>query len=490
MKGKKVEAMPPIPASRAGAKAVAVKGKDDRTSAEQRVEKGQGGQVWPPSYWSSLRDGQRRTPQAHLYHGHVLSVLATLPAQSIHCCVTSPPYWGLRDYQADKKFEIGCERIPDCLGWTRGENCAERNWPESCFVCRMVLVFREVRRVLRDDGTLWLNLGDTYGGGSGGSATNSSKQQSNQGTMIQPRGGLKNLSPGNLVGVPWRVALALQADGWVLRQDLIWSKPSPMPESVKNRCTKAHEYIFLLTKSQRYYYDAEAIKEVADTAGAITPDRSETYRPINGSPKHGMVTPENRNKRSVWIVASQGYPGAHFATYPPKLITPCILAGTSERGCCAECGAPWKRLVEEIKLRRERPNEFTKRQRGTEGIGNTCANDVAGVEVKTVGWEPGCSCVGGVELGEDGYTEHPTSCDVVPCTVLDPFIGSGTTCAVSLELGRNSVGIDLSEKYLQDNAIPRIEGKLRALGRHDLVPRAKGTDDRRALNLGGYRTTC
>lgn len=179
-------------------------------------------------YWTT-NDGQL----VKLYHGDVLHVLRQLPSQSVHCVVTSPPYWGLRDYGVD--HQLGSEKSPDCLGWARGVNCAEKDWENGCHVCRMVLVFREVRRLLRDDGTFWLNYGDTYNAP-----------------------GLQ----GNLVGVPWRVALALQADGWVLRQDIIWHKPSPMPESVKNRCTKSHEYVFLLTKKcSRYYYNAEAIKE-------------------------------------------------------------------------------------------------------------------------------------------------------------------------------------------------------------------------------------
>lgn len=270
-------------------------------------------------------------------------------------------------------------------------------------------------------------------------------QSSNDGTTTSP--GVKSgLKPGNLVGVPWRVALALQGDGWVLRQDVIWHKPSPMPESVRNRCTKAHEYVFLLTKGAKYFYDAEAIKEPTVRPGEI---RKAGHKAVGVSPVNKMsvedVTSVNwSNRRSVWTISAQGYPGAHFATFPPKLIEPMIRAGTSERGCCAECGAPWRRVMEERQLKRDRPNDYVKRT-GEEGTGNSCSNSVAGVETRTVGWEPTCKC------GDVG---------TIPCTVLDPFIGSGTSCDVSIELGRHSVGIDLSEKYLRDNAIPRITGAL------------------------------
>lgn len=431
-------------------------------------------------YWATTD----MPPTVRLYLGNVEQVLSRLPAKSVHCVVTSPPYWGLRDYGVEG--QIGSEPIPDC--GTSGQAQCSR-----CFVCTMVAVFREVRRVLRDDGTLWLNLGDTYGGGPPGGS--SAKQESNSGSF-GARAGNGGLPSGNLVGIPWRVVLALQADGWVLRQDVIWNKPSPMPESVRNRCTKAHEYIFLLTKGQRYYYDAEAIKEKAKqpegeakTAGI---HHKQAALGANGGGTLGTnYGPNSRNKRSVWTVDDErmvlgwlminypeiaeawyrdatnkpdvwrvpsfGYPGAHFATFPPKLIEPCILAGTSEYGCCAGCGAPWSRVVEEKKLIRPRPNDYVKRT-GEQGTGNSCANTVAGVEVKTLGWKPTCGC------GTD---------DVRPCTVLDPFVGSGTTCCVALEHGRASVGIDLSEEYLVKNAIPRVEGcLLQVPALRGLVPRA------------------
>lgn len=228
-----------------------------------------------------------------IHQGDCIATLQTLPEKSINCCVTSPPYFGLRDYGHDG--QIGLEQTPDA------------------YVNKMVEVFREVRRVLRDDGTLWLNLGDSY----------SSHKGQSQG--VDPKSGARRfgLRPNDkpmlgfkhkdLIGIPWRVAFALQADGWYLRQDIIWHKPNPMPESVKDRCTKAHEYIFLLSKSERYYFDSEAMKEPVVTTKAVGND-------------------ETRNRRSVWSVTTKPYKGAHFATYPPELIRPCILAGCPKGG--------------------------------------------------------------------------------------------------------------------------------------------------------------
>ncbi len=249
--------------------------------------------------------------------GDCLDLLRAMPDESVQTCVTSPPYWGLRDYGHDG--QLGLEETPEQ------------------YVENMVAVFREVRRVLRDDGTLWLNLGDSYtsGGRDGHGTRVGYKQQTNRGMngdrdpvrAPQPPG----LKPKDLVGIPWMVAFALRADGWYLRSDIIWAKPNPMPESVTDRPTKAHEYLFLLTKGLRYYYDAEAIRERAECdrmrGPAHHPDPISTngnsglaHRPLTG----------HRNKRSVWTVTTQPFSGAHFATFPPKLIEPCILAGSAE----------------------------------------------------------------------------------------------------------------------------------------------------------------
>ena len=232
-------------------------------------------------------EGRCWVNSVNIHTGNCLDILPTMEAGSVNCCVTSPPYFGLRDYGNDE--QIGLEATPEA------------------FVESMVNVFREVKRVLADDGTLWLNLGDSYG---------KEKQ---------------------LIGIPWRVALALQADGWYLRQDIIWSKPNPMPESVTDRCTKAHEYIFLLSKKPKYYYDAEAVREECSGTGhGGSPNnrgkRQETLSQNKGGNLGDWDDGKGRNKRSVWNVNTQPYSGAHFATFPPDLIKPCILAGCPTGG--------------------------------------------------------------------------------------------------------------------------------------------------------------
>jgi DNA modification methylase len=257
-----------------------------------------------------------------ILRGDCREVLRTLPAESVHCVVTSPPYFGLRDYGV--AGQIGLEASPDE------------------FVDELVAVFREARRVLRPDGTAWVNLGDTYaGGGNGGGGTFAAERANWR--VVPPRSGqrasVNGLKPKDLVGVPWRVAFALQADGWYLRQDIIWSKPNPMPESVRDRCTKAHEYLFLLSKSERYYYDADAIAEQGSgrIAGNKTPTADRDGIIEHAANGHGIFSAQQRpcdtrNKRSVWEVTTQPFPEAHFATFPPALIEPCILAGCPKGG--------------------------------------------------------------------------------------------------------------------------------------------------------------
>jgi DNA modification methylase len=270
--------------------------------------------------------------------GDCRDVLRTLPAESVHCVVTSPPYFGLRDYGV--AGQIGLETTPDA------------------FVAELVAVFGAVRGALRNDGTVWLNLGDSYSGGSRTTRDTESHNKGNTGAAISFRPGnpdknkgnsnrdglglLDGFKPKDLIGIPWRVAFALQADGWYLRQDIIWSKPNPMPESVRDRCTKAHEYLFLLSKSERYYYDQDAIAEASIYAPNTTTEveRAKGYyggkwsAPSNGSRNDGSFKAirEMRNKRSVWEVTTQPYADAHFATFPPALIEPCILAGCPKGG--------------------------------------------------------------------------------------------------------------------------------------------------------------
>lgn len=263
-----------------------------------------------------------------ILQGDCRELLKTLPEQSVQCCVTSPPYWGLRDYgHAD---QIGLEATP------------------QAYVETMRQVFAEAWRVLRDDGTLWLNLGDSYAGGGnnrGNHSPLSSKQLSNHGATGQCSDHAKNiqkiagLKSKDLIGIPWRVAFALQEAGWYLRQDIIWHKPSCMPESVTDRCTKAHEYIFLLTKNASYYFDNEAIKEPSEYPDDDRKGRSYDHHKSAPTDERNGVRPGNyldsgrtgyatRNKRSVWSVTNAGYHESHFATFPPDLIKPCILAGS------------------------------------------------------------------------------------------------------------------------------------------------------------------
>ena len=369
---------------------------------------------------------------ATLYLGDALEVVRALPDCSVHCCVTSPPYWGLRDYgtakweggdpACDHKQESPRERDfanrrgetkangfagTSCTSWsTRDVTVKARRNCRKCgalridsqlgleptpqeYVEKMVAVFREVHRVLRDDGTIFLNLGDSYA--SGGRATYRSGVSENKGQDVQndmPRPNTPSgLKPKDLCGTPWRVAFALQADGWYLRQDIIWSKPNPMPESVRDRCTKSHEYLFLLVKSERYYFDAEAITEESiykagegghQRFGAPGGKAEIEY----GAQVSGEIwnSKGTRNKRSVWTIATAPFKGAHFATFPPKLIEPCILAGCP-------------------------PGGF----------------------------------------------------------VLDPFAGSGTAGEVALGLSRGFIGIELSEIYFNDLFVPRIENAQRQM---------------------------
>lgn len=248
--------------------------------------------------------------------GDCIEGMRTLPDQSVHTCVTSPPYFGLRDY--GMAGQIGLDATPEA------------------FVARLVDVFREVHRVLRDDGTLWLNLGDSYVGYHGNKNAAYGDAPSNKGGYFENQRkttvGANGLKNKDLIGIPWRVAFALQADGWYLRQDIIWHKPNPMPESVTDRCTKAHEYLFMLSKSARYFFDAEAIKEAA--SGPAKPAGRKNDASRNDSATTGTVRGdgETRNRRSVWTVATKPFAGAHFATFPPDLIEPCILAGSPVGG--------------------------------------------------------------------------------------------------------------------------------------------------------------
>lgn len=374
--------------------------------------------------------------------GDCREVLRSLPDASVHCCVTSPPYFGLRDYGV--AGQIGLEPTPDA------------------YVEQMVAVFREVRRVLRDDGTLWLNLGDSYARSwSGNSMRPDGGSQRPGGPGFHPlddrykprNGATYGLKPKDLIGIPWLVAFALRSDGWWLRQDNIWHKPNPMPESVTDRCTKAHEYLFLLVKSERYYYDAEAIAEQAEQGNYATWDERRAngeptrrgfdaaMRPGNGkslAPRDGK-----RNKRSVWTVGTQPFPEAHFATFPPDLIEPCIKAGCPET-VCAKCGAPWVRQIEAESA--DGRKGLMVGGKAYDASGNALAGDnmidhgtrgsfnvgKKGVLKKTtIGFIPSCECDAGTTGG----------------TVLDPFGGAGTTGLVADRLKRDAILIELNPEY-------------------------------------------
>ena len=265
-----------------------------------------------------------------IHVGDCLHTLRRMPDGSVQCCVTSPPYWGLRDYGHDG--QIGLESTPEA------------------YVARMVEVFREVGRVLRDDGTLWLNLGDSYAAtsrssGASMASTLNTKPTAAKTAAQRERGtwktGIGDAKPKDLLGIPWRVAFALQADGWYLRQDIIWHKPNPMPESVTDRCTKAHEYVFLLAKNERYYYDSEAVseagawcgKQLGIVRGKKVRAESMGRKPSgNEVPGADAIAPARRNRRSVWTITPKPFIGAHFAVMPPDLADLCIRAGCPEGG--------------------------------------------------------------------------------------------------------------------------------------------------------------
>jgi len=461
------------------------------------------------TYWRSS-DGE-------IYHGNVLEVLKSMASESVQCVVTSPPYWGLRDYGNEPVIwddPGGCEHVwgDEISGKNKtnssesvhkngfkdafrnssnyvdhvsdsydsqGQFCQHCNaWRGSLgleptpelFIKHMVQIFSEVKRVLRKDGTCWVNMGDSYmAQGAWGGCYTKGLNENKEDTLglkhrelrhAQLQSTLKNtsLKPKDLCGIPWRLAFALQNDGWWLRQDIIWHKPNPMPESVTDRCTKAHEYIFLLTKSAKYYYDADIIREPqsnntharfsksVENGSAEPPPAKENGKELNrpGYDKWREYAPKtfigNRNKRSVWTIPTQPMPEAHFATFPKKLIEPCILAGTSEKGCCVECGAPWERVVE-----KEYSNDNSSTNHivgGDKSIGQGWVGSQRRAEVKskTIGWKAGCNC----------------NAQTMSCVVLDPFLGSGTTGLVAYKHGRKFIGIELNKKYLDDIAIPKI----------------------------------
>lgn len=517
-------------------------------------------------------------PDLTVYQGDVREILKALPNESVQCIVTSPPYWGLRDYGTAQWVggSQECDHKPSSTPEKRGiasstlgggkansghqqegykgecRKCGARRidsqlglepTPEE-YVANLVDVFREVRRALRKDGTLWLNLGDSYSGSGVNNGTvnpglSKAAQRGDVAHTSRPNTRVPGLKPKDMIGIPWRVAFALQADGWYLRSDIIWHKPNPMPESVTDRPTKAHEYMFLLTLSgtpqfwthprkcgtrtapapdhiwrhrksgvilpyppvsgrllkrfwvrlnlwqaHDYYYDAEAIKEpmaaVADSTAddiarafnrkreanletradsiprqAAKPPASATFK-RNGS-KRALVIPGQtagthrpernhtwptgfRNKRTVWKIATQPFPGAHFATFPKKLAEPCILAGSAPKACSV-CGAPWWRVLGEEQPGAGRSSGNKERKIATQGQMSR-RNTHQGYAFpwsptiqSTVGWRPTCNC-----KGHDGAGKS---------VALDPFAGSMTTGDVALSLGRAGIMCELNPAYVE-----------------------------------------
>jgi DNA modification methylase len=483
-----------------------------------------------------------------------------LKDNSIHCIVTSPPYWGLRDYELKPTIWGGnpnCKHQWDVVPIGGRNKRAENDDPKfkknlynpqgQSYFCKkcnawlgqlglepspelyiehMIQIFRELRRVLRSDGTIWLNMGDSFGGGKGQSGQQTpeyQKQRHNTGKSLNkiqlggpritiPKDGKHSiLKSKDLCGIPWRLALALQQDGWWLRSDIIWSKPSCMPESVNGwrwerhkikiksasnygktendkkqkrtntglannatwqncpgcsqctpnngyilkkgswRPTRSHEYIFLLAKSEKYYCDADALRESHKPESYIRvqkqfhPHKIDKTRAKNnhknkGILDHGMAQafhPNGRNKRDVWTINPAPYPDAHFATFPPRLPELCIKAGTSEAGVCPKCGAPWARIVETNyynsdsssgKVWQGNNKKFVK---GNEGKNYKVRTRL---HIKTEGWRPTCTCNAG---------------EPIPATVLDPFAGSGTTLNVARRLERKCIGLELQSDYFE-----------------------------------------
>lgn len=352
----------------------------------------------------------------HCHIGDAAGTLARLADEGVRvqCCVTSPPYYGLRDYGVDG--QIGLEGTPEG------------------YVKRLVDVSRGVWNVLADDGLLWINIGDSYNaaGRSGHGSSIGAKQSSNRASANAAdlcRPAATGMAGKNLLGIPWRLAFALQDDGWILRDDIIWHKPNPMPESVRDRCTKAYEHVFLLAKSERYFWDYEAMQEpaVRGSCGSRF-DQGKTADHLLGRAGRGpRAESTRRNRRNVWTIPTRPYAGAHFAVMPEKLVEWPVLASTSPRGHCPECGARWHRVVEHTKMRLRKTDRNEARGTRTGSSGTM----LAPASTRTTGWEPGCGC----------------GLDPVPDVVLDPFFGSGTVGAVTQRLGRDFVGIDLNPAY-------------------------------------------
>lgn len=474
-------------------------------------------------------------PIVILHKGDALDVLGILKSKSVHCIVTSPPYWGLRKYsgvqervwggkdgcehewsdvgasssrirngapgglhegQATNTLPIilnpsqgsvcllcgawrgayGLESLHDCVGWARGERC------NVCYLCHTLAFLDALWRVLRGDGVCFWNLGDSYAGGGSGQNGLSSSGSTLQG-QTATLGGFGHIShhynprsvglkPKDLVLIPQRVALAAQASGWGVRSMIVWAKPNQMPESVTDRPTSAYEHVLMLTKSPKYFWDQEAVRENLTSSSLARLSQNidgqqgsnrvpgKTNGPMKAVARGGWDgVPEHapgRNLRDVWTIPTQPYTGAHFATFPEALVERCILAATSEHGVCNQCGAPWVRVVlngplqedpQRLGRTKSPPGDYEglsgyrpAQQRGTDENHGTLGLIR---QRETLSWRPSCPCEGA---------------GIKPGVVLDPFAGSGTTLAVAKRLGRQSVGIELSDEYCR-LAVRRIEAE-------------------------------
>jgi len=397
---------------------------------------------------------------ASLYYGQdVLETLKQLPDQSVHMVATSPPYFNLRSYlpegHPDKAREIGVEETPEE------------------YVEKLVVVFREIWRVLHNSGVIWINIADSYVGG-GGFSPNApsnlagSKQATQGGAKpggVKPCGKLK---PKDLVGIPWLVALALRDDGWYLRSDCIWHRINSMPESVSDRCTRTHEYIFMLTKKPKYFFDAEAIKEktAAETRDPSTTGVTDFFG-SNEDTSDSVDIDVTRNHRTIWSFYSRPYKGAHFATFCEELPETMIKAGSSSWGCCPRCLAPWKRVsgkpcekcgafVRTAAVKCPGCGHVRDWKKGRMAKEELLAGNFDSGSGKHVPRFPG-NYKNNTVFGEWVPTCNCPAHEPVPCTVLDPFSGSGTTGRVALRLKRNYIGIDLNKEY-EAMAVKRIDG--------------------------------
>lgn len=362
-----------------------------------------------------------------LLHGDAKSMLSKFPDNTFHTAVTSPPYWKQRDYFA--KGQLGQEATPEE------------------FIENLVDICKEVKRVLRKDGTFWLNIGDSYNTSSGFCRGTKGWKRKGRDKGSADKKAIKHpyVKKKELFGVPWMLAISLQKDGWYLRCDIIWEKSNPMPDGAKDRPTRGHEYLFLLSKSPQYFYDYYRVLEDTEEK----PDGVQSFGARNQKGTYRMDQERSfqhygkRNKRSVWTTSVSSFQGDHFATYPPQLIEPCIMASTSEYGCCVKCGTPWSRQFEKVEVGVDPKMDKGLKKRKSESVNyfeDECPTieeekeTEYSLELVSKGWEKGCKC----------KTDEVTS-----CLVLDPFSGTGTTGEVALKHGQRYVGIELNKKYIE-----------------------------------------